>query len=91
MSFSTELKEEISKSENLANKKSVKYELLGYLLTTHTNIEKKIIKFTTENEYNINRFSRLLSNLQIENYNITSLLSPYVDKKHKGKNKHWLE
>lgn len=29
--------------------------------------------------------------VQIENYTITSLLSPYVDKKHKGKNKHWLE
>lgn len=29
--------------------------------------------------------------VQIENYQITSLLSPYVDKKHKGKNKHWLE
>lgn len=29
--------------------------------------------------------------VQVENYTITSLLSPYVDKKHKGKNKHWLE
>ena len=29
--------------------------------------------------------------VQIENYNITSMLSPYMDKKHKGKNKHWLE
>ena len=29
--------------------------------------------------------------VQIENYQITTMLSPYVDKKHKGKNKHWLE
>ena len=31
MSFSSELKEEISKIENLANKEAVKYELIGYL------------------------------------------------------------
>ena len=38
------------------------------------------------------QFKAVLEKLvQIENYNITSLLSPYVDKKHKGKNKHWLE
>ena len=71
MSFSSELKEEISKTENLANKQSVKYELLGYLLTTHTNIKNNEVKFSTENEYNINRFSRLLSNLKIEDYNIS--------------------
>ena len=71
MSFSTDLKEEISKTENLADKKSVKYELIGYLISNHINIEKDEIKFTTENEYNINRFSRLLSNLQINDYKIS--------------------
>ena len=71
MSFSTELKEEISKTENLADKKSVKYELIGYLISNHITIEKDNIKFTTENEYNINRFSRLLSNLQINDYKIS--------------------
>ena len=71
MSFSTELKEEISKTENLADKKSVEYELIGYLISNHINIEKDDIKFTTENEYNINRFSRLLSNLQINDYKIS--------------------
>lgn len=29
--------------------------------------------------------------VQIENYQISCLLSPYTDKKHKSKNKHWLE
>lgn len=29
--------------------------------------------------------------VQIENYNIATLLSPYVDKKHKKRNRHWLE
>ena len=71
MSFSTELKEEISKTENLADKKSVEYELIGYLISNHINIEKDYIKFTTENEYNINRSSRLLSNLQINDYKIS--------------------
>ena len=60
MSFSSELKEEISKIENLANKEAVKYELIGYLTSSNITHEKNKIKFSTENEYNINRLSRLL-------------------------------
>ena len=70
MSFSSELKEEISKLENLSNKEAVKYELMGYLMSSNITEEKKKIKFSTENEYNINRFSRLLVNIGINNYNI---------------------
>lgn len=70
MSFSAELKEELSKTENLANKESVKYELLGYLISSNITEEKNKLKFSTENEYNINRFSRLLSNMEINNYDI---------------------
>ena len=70
MSFSSELKEEISKLENLANKETVKYELIGYLTSSNITHEKNKIKFSTENEYNINRLSRLLSNIGINNYNI---------------------
>ena len=70
MSFSTELKEELSKTENLSNKEAVKYELLGYLISSNITEEKNKIKFSTENEYNINRFSRLLSNMGINNYEI---------------------
>lgn len=70
MSFSTELKEEISKSEKLSNKENVKYELMGYLMSSNISEEKNKIKFSTENEYNINRFARLLSNCGIEKYNI---------------------
>ena len=70
MSFSSELKEELSKLNNLANKEQVKYEFIGYLLTNHVTIQKgKIIRYATESEYNINRFSKLLSNLNI-NYQI---------------------
>ena len=71
MSFSIELKEELSKTENLSNKESVKYELLGYLISSNINEENNKIKFSTENEYNINRFSRLLSNMGINKYDIT--------------------
>ena len=70
MSFSSEVKEEISKLSNLANKDVVKYELLGYMATNHVTIEKNKLKFSTENEYNINRFGKLLSNLNYTNYEI---------------------
>ncbi len=71
MSFSTDLKEEMSKIENLSNKENVKYELMGYLISSNISEEKNKIKFSTENEYNINRFARLLSNSGIENYQIS--------------------
>ena len=71
MSFSTELKEEMSKTENLANKEAVKYELIGYLISSNISEQGDEIKFSTESEYNINRFSRLLSNSGIDNYDIT--------------------
>ena len=70
MSFSSEVKEEISKLGNLANKEIVKFELLGYLSSNNITIEKNKIKFSTESEYNINRFSKLLNNLQYTNHNI---------------------
>ena len=65
MSFSSEIKEELSKINNLKDKQAVYYELIGYLITKNTKIERKI-KFSTENEYNINRFSKLLNNMNIE-------------------------
>ena len=71
MSFSTELKEEISKLDNLSNKEAVKYELIGYLISNNISVDKNKIKFSTESEYNINRFSRLLNNMEIYNYDIS--------------------
>ncbi len=70
MSFSSEVKEELSKIENLANKEMVKKELIGYLLSSNVVVSKNKIKFSTENEYNINRFSKLLNNINILAYNI---------------------
>ena len=66
MSFSTEVKKELSSISNLANKQEVKQELIGYLLSGNVYYMKNKIQFSTENDYNINRFSKLLSNLKIE-------------------------
>ena len=71
MSFSSEVKEELSKISNLSNKEAVKYEFMGYLLTTNVTIEENLLKFSTESEYNVNRFCKLLNNLNIINYDIS--------------------
>lgn len=70
MSFSTEVKEELSKLSNLANKDLVKAELYGYLSTNNISEISGHTKFSTENEYNINRFAKLLNNLNINQYDI---------------------
>lgn len=69
MSFSSDLKEELSKISNLNRKNEVKYELVGYLISRNASVIKNCIRFATESEYNINRFSKLLKNLDI-NHNI---------------------
>ena len=69
MSFSSDLKEELSKINNLVKKQEVKYELVGYLISKNASIIKNDIRYATESEYNINRFSKLLKNLNI-NHNI---------------------
>ena len=70
MSFSKEVKEELSKTSNLANKELVKAELIGYLITNNVSIKEKNIKYSTESEYNINRFAKLLNNVNISKYQI---------------------
>ena len=66
LSFSSDIKQELNKNSNLVNKEIVKQELLGYLLSGNTSIGKdNKIKFSTESDYNINRFSKLLTNLNI--------------------------
>lgn len=70
MSFSSNVKEELSKLATLKHKQSVKAEIIGYLITNNVSIDEKNIKFSTESEYNINRFSKLLSNLNIMDYGI---------------------
>ena len=66
MSFSKDIKEELSKLNTLSNKDNVKFELIGYLISNNANIVKEKIRYSTENEYNINRFNKLLNNLNID-------------------------
>lgn len=70
MSFSSNVKEELSKFSTLKDKQSVKAELIGYLITNNINIDEKNIRFSSKSEYNINRFSKLLSNLNVMNHEI---------------------
>lgn len=71
MSFSSDVKEELSQINNLVNKEMVKIELIGYLISSNVSfISKNKIKFSTESEYNINRFAKLLNNIQVINYKI---------------------
>lgn len=70
MSFSSNVKEELSKIGNLGNKEIVKQELIGYLLSSNIEKAKGKIKFSTESEYNINRFAKLLNNTKIVEYKI---------------------
>lgn len=64
MSFSANVKEELSKINTFSNLDVVKSELYGYLLTVKVHKEK--VKFLTENEYNINRLNKLLNRLKID-------------------------
>ena len=67
MSFSKDLKQELSKLNNLAKKDQVKQELIGYLISSNTSVDnKENVRYATENEYNINRFSKLLKNMNVD-------------------------
>ena len=78
MSFSTDVKEELSKISNLANKKCVKLEFLGYSKSNNVSIVENNLRFSTESEYNINRFGKLLNNLNCNDYNIELQGKSYV-------------
>lgn len=78
MSFSTDVKKELSKINNLANKTCVRLEFLGYLSSVNVSNVDNSLRFSTESEYNINRFSKLLKNLNIEKYNIDMQGKNYV-------------
>lgn len=78
MSFSSELKESLSKIPNLKNKELVRFELIGYLISNNTTCDKKNIYYSTINEYNINRFSKLLSNMEISNFKIDIKGKSYI-------------
>ena len=70
MSFSSEVKKEKGIINNLAKKEQIKYELIGYLLSSNCEMQKvgrkTKLKFKTESDYNINRYSKILTNLDIK-------------------------
>ena len=70
MSFSSDVKIELSELSTLKNKQAVYMELLGYLSSKNAKINNTKLKFSTTNEYSINRFSKLLSNLNMVNFKI---------------------
>ena len=70
VSFSYVIKRELSEINNLAKKEEVKYELLGYLASDNIIKGKRQTKYSTESEYNINRFAKLLKNVNINNFKI---------------------
>ena len=70
MSFSSQTKEELSKLNNLASKSDVQAELIGYIISNNCTLTNDSVKFSTESDYNINRFAKLLNNLNILDYQI---------------------
>ena len=78
--FSYEIKKELSEINNLAKKNEVEYELLGYIASSNIEMTKNRIKYATENEYNINRFGKLLKNVNINDFKIELQGKVYVIK-----------
>ncbi len=77
MSFSSDVKEEVSKLNTFKDRNVIIYELIGYLITNNIAIVKNKIKYSTENEYNINRLNKLLKTLSID-YDIKMQGNLYV-------------
>lgn len=70
MSFSSEVKEELSKYNNLSNKEELKFEYYGYFVSDNMILENGQAKYSTENEYNIDRFAKVIRNIGFEDFNI---------------------
>ena len=66
MSFSSSVKEELSKMNIFHKINIVEAEVLGYMISGNTTIEDDYVYFITENEFNIERLYKLLFNLKID-------------------------
>lgn len=68
MSFSSEIKEELSKINNYKNIDLIAAEFLGYMLSQNTNFDlsDNYLEYITENEFNIERIYKILFNLKLE-------------------------
>jgi len=66
MSFSSEVKQELSKINNFSKKELLEAELIGYIHSSNTKKDENTINFFTENEFNIERIYKILFKLEIE-------------------------
>lgn len=66
MSFSSDVKLELSQINNFSKKELLEAELAGYILSANTSINDKYVEFITENEFNIERIFKILFKLQID-------------------------
>lgn len=66
MSFSYDVKEELSSLKNFKNKELLEAEFLGYILTGNATLDGEKVYYITENEYNIERLFKILFNLEID-------------------------
>ena len=66
MSFSSEVKEELSKLNIFGNNEILKAELFGYLLSSNSSYVNDKVEFITENEFNIERIYKILFKLEID-------------------------
>lgn len=65
MSFSYDVKEELSGLKNFKNKELLEAEFLGYILTGNAVLDGEKVCYITENEYNIERLFKILFALDI--------------------------
>lgn len=66
MSFSYDVKEELSSLKNYKNTELLEAEFLGYILTGNATLDGGKVYYITENEYNIERLFKILFTLKIE-------------------------
>lgn len=66
MSYSYDIKEELSNINQWKNQEILKAEFLGYVLTGNIVNNGDFVEFVTENDYNIERFYKILFNLKID-------------------------
>lgn len=65
MSFSSEVKEELSIISNY-NKDNLQAELFGYFLSGNISFNNDTYEYVTENEFNIEHFYKILYNLNVD-------------------------
>ena len=66
MSFSSEVKKELSNLNTYSKKELIEAEFIGYLISSNSKLVDGKFEFITENEFNIERLYKILFKLQID-------------------------